>query len=214
MTYELMPPEDMKTCIGLAAKAFGNYDFFSVYIPNKKISRFLRSMLGMEFRVNHGLVHYLTAKENGRIVAVAIVRDPSYQLPNEKQYLKAGFWKNFVIGGYKNVTAWLDMDQKAGVPCQELIAREENTWFLHLLAVDVTMEGKGLGSKMLKECVIPYVRRLDGERLCLYTNSEINRKFYTKNGFQEFDEQFFSYNDRCFGSWSYQMELGDAERSA
>ena len=211
MTYEAMRPEEMKTCVELAAKAFGHYDFFSVYIPNeKKIPGFLKSMLSVEFRVNQDLAHYFTAKENGKIVAVAIIRDPNYQMPNEKQYLKAGFWKNIVIGGYLNVAAWYDMDLKAGQPCQELTAKENNTWFLHLLAVDVETEGKGIGSRILQECVIPYVKDHGGETLCLYTNSEINRKFYTKNGFREFDEQFFSYKGKSFGSWSYRMELGEA----
>lgn len=205
MEYTEMKPEEMKTCIELTAKAFGHYEFFSVYIPSeKKIPRFLRSMLGVEFRVNQGLVHYFTAKENGKIVAVAILRDPSYKMPTEKQYLKAGFWKNLVIGGYKNVAAWYDMDQKAGQPCAKLGG---NTWFLHLLAVDVSTEGKGIGSRMLKECVIPYVKDHGGETLCLYTNSEINRKFYTKNGFREFDAKTFSYRGKSFGSWSYRMDF-------
>ncbi len=210
MTYELMKPEEMNTCVEIAAKAFGHYDFFSTYIPNeRKIPRFLRSMLGTEYRVNRGLVHYLVAKENERIVAVATLRDPGYQMPSNGEYLKAGFWKNLVIGGYQNVAAWFDMDQKAYIPCEKLIAAEENTWFLHLLAVDVDVEGKGLGSRMLKECVIPYVKEHGGEALCLYTNSEINRKFYTQNGFKEFDEQSFSYKGKSFGSWSYRMNLSE-----
>lgn len=205
LQFELMKPDEMNECIKIAAKAFENYDFFSVYIPSdRKRPLFLRSMIGTEYRVNRGLVHYLVAKENGKIVAVATVRSPEYQMPSEKQYLRAGFWKNLVIGGYKNVVAWYEMDQAAGKPCQELGG---NTWYLHLLAVDVKSEGKGIGSRMLKECVIPYVKEHGGETLSLYTNSEINRKFYIKNGFHEFHEQRFSYSGRSFGSWSYRMDL-------
>ena len=204
MTYEEMRPEEMKNCVELASKAFGHYDFFSVYIPSRRIPRFLRSMLGVEFRVNQGLVRYFTAKENGKIIAVAIVRDPSYKMPTEKQYLKAGFWKNLVIGGYKNVVAWYEMDQTAIKPCETLGGK---TWFLHLLAVDVEKEGMGIGSRMLQECVIPYVKEQGGETLCLYTNSEINRKFYKKNGFREFDSTVFSYKGNSFGSWSYRLDF-------
>ena len=42
--------------------------------------RFLRSMLQTEYRVNQGLVHCLTAKEGGKIVAVSIVRAPGYRM--------------------------------------------------------------------------------------------------------------------------------------
>ena len=205
MLYELMKPEERKACVELAAKAFGNYDFFSAYVPNdRKRPRFLRSMLSVEFRVNQNLVHFLTAKEGGRIVAVAMLRDPNYQMPSIKQYLKSGFWKNIIIGGWNQVAAWFTMDQAAGIPCQKLGGK---TWFLHLLAVDVSSEGKGIGSRMLQECVIPYVREHGGEALSLYTNSEINRKFYIKNGFKEFHAQEFSYDGKSFGSWSYRMDL-------
>ena len=121
MTYGIMEKEEHKTCVELAARAFANYDFFAIYVPNdRRRPRFLRNMIGVEFRVNIGQAHYLTAKENGKIVAVAMLRDPNYKEPGNGEYLKAGFWKNLVIGGYKNVTAWFDMDQKAGIPCKEL----------------------------------------------------------------------------------------------
>ena len=69
MTYEIMKPKEWKECIELAASAFGNYDFFSVYFPNRqKRLRFLSNMLRVEFTVNKDLVHFLTAKENGKIV--------------------------------------------------------------------------------------------------------------------------------------------------
>ena len=212
MTYEMMKPEDAKTCVNLAAKAFENYDFFSIYVPGKrKMPRFLHSMLSVEFRVNQDRVHFLTARDAGKIVAVALLRDPDYQMPSISQYLTAGFWKNILIAGWKNVAAWFDMDSKAGIPCRQLGG---NTWFLHLLAVDVSAEGKGIGSRMLQECIIPYVREHGGEALSLYTNSEINRKFYMKNGFQEFHAQSFSYQGKSFGSWSYRMNLPLAEQNS
>ena len=205
MTYEMMKPEDFKTAVSIAADAFSHYDFFAAYVPNdRKRPRFLQNMMRTEFQVNEGRVHYLKAVENGRIAAIAVLRDPSYQMPGIKDYLRAGFWKNLLIGGYKNVAAWFDMDQKAGVPCAGLGG---NTWFLHLLAVAPDIEGKGIGSHMLQDCIIPYVKEHGGDALSLYTNSEINRKFYTKNGFQEFHAQQFSYNGTTFGSWSYQMAL-------
>ena len=205
MTYEIMKPEEWKECIELAARAFGNYDFFSVYFPNsQKRLRFLSNMLRVEFTVNKDLVHFLTAKENGKIVAVALLRDPRYQMPSVKEYLRASFWRNLVIGGWNNVTAWFDMDQKAGVPCQKL---KGDVWYLHLLAVDISYEGKGFGSQMLRECLIPYVKEHGGKAFSLYTNSEINRTFYTKNGFKEFHAQQFAYNGKSFGSWSYIMDL-------
>ena len=205
MTYEMMNPEEMKTCVDLAAKAFENYDFFSAYVPdNRKRPAFLKNMLLTEFKVNLEKVYFLVAKQDGKIAAAAILRAPEYEMPTVKEYLKAGFWKNLVIGGYRNTAAWFAMDQEAGIPCRNLSGR---TWFLHLLAVDNAIEGRGIGSGMLQECIIPFVREHGAEALSLYTNSEINRRFYTKNGFTEFDSKTFSYNGKSFGSWSYRMDL-------
>lgn len=58
-------------------------------------------------------------------------------------------------------------------------------------------------------CIIPFVREHSGDALSLYTNSEINRKFYTKNGFKEFNEQLFTYRGKNLGSWSYIMPLDE-----
>ena len=46
---------------------------------------------------------------------------------------------------------------------------------------------------MMQEGIIPYVKEHGGKKLCLYTNSEINCRFYKKNGFEEFDSPTFSY---------------------
>ncbi len=40
-------------------------------------------------------------------------------------------------------------------------------------------------------------------RLCLFTNAQINRRFYEKNGFTEFDERFFDHDRARIDSWSY-----------
>ena len=207
MLYGRMTKDMYNVCIDIAAKAFANYDYFSIYVTNdKKRLRFLKSMLGTEFRVNTGLAHFLTANENGKIAAVAMLRDPDYQMTNELQYIKAGFWKTLIQGGYKNVAAWYDMDLKAVKPCQSIGGK---TWFLNVLTVVPSMEGQGIGSRMLQECIIPYVKQNGGNKLCLYTNSEINRKFYLKNGFEVFDSQEFSYGGRSVGSWSFEMALND-----
>ena len=60
---------------------------------------------------------------------------------------------------------------------------------------------------MLRECILPYVRDHGGETLCLFTNAEGNRKFYQKNGFEEFDQHFFKHKGKQLGSWSYQISI-------
>ena len=80
-------------------------------------------------------------------------------------------------------------------------------WYLSLLTVAKESEGKGIGGRFLNDCLIPYVKDAGGESLTLFTNSEINRRFYEKNGFCLFDEKRFEYGGRAIGSWSYIMKL-------
>ena len=79
--------------------------------------------------------------------------------------------------------------------------------YLVLWFVSRGCEGKGIGSRFLQEYIIPHAREAGGEVLCLFTNSEINRKFYEKNGFSLFDERRFENGGKSIGSWSYRMTL-------
>ena len=60
---------------------------------------------------------------------------------------------------------------------------------------------------MLQDCLIPYVQEQGGQELTLITNAEINRKFYTKNGFREFSERTLEQNGQQIGNWSFCLEM-------
>lgn len=50
----------------LAAQAFGDYEYFTDYIPNEQQrTRFLRTMLEIEIRINDGPADFFTAKGGG-----------------------------------------------------------------------------------------------------------------------------------------------------
>lgn len=203
--FERMKIEERETCAALAARAFGDYEYFTDYVPDeKKRRRFLNTMLQIEVKLNDGPATFFTAKDSGQIVAVAMLCPPEYKKPSDMAYMKAGFGKCFLQGGVRDVAAWNTMEGKAGQPCRRLAGR---VWYLNLLTVEPNCKGQGIGTKMLRECILPYVKEHGGDTLCLFTNSEENRKFYQKNGFVEFDEQWFAYRGKKLGSWSYMVSL-------
>ena len=202
VTFEKMMPHERGECAALAARAFGDYEYFTDYVPDdKKRTLFLNTMLQIEVRLNDGPATFFTAKDDGKIVAVAMLCPPDYKKPSDMAYMKAGFGKCFQQGGIRDVAAWNDMEGKAGQPCHRLAGK---VWYLNLLTVEPSCKGQGIGTKMLRECILSYVKEHGGDTLCLFTNSENNRKFYQKNGFNEFDEQWFTYHGKKLGSWSYQ----------
>ena len=69
------------------------------------------------------------------------------------------------------------------------------------------MKGRGLGSSMLQDCLIPYVQNQGGQELTLITNTEGNRKFYAKNGFREFSERTLEQNGQKIGNWSFCLKV-------
>ena len=189
----------------LAAQAFGDYEYFTDYIPNEQQrTRFLRTMLEIEIRINDGPADFFTAKEDGKILAVAMLCPPEYKKPSDMAYLPAGFGKCFLQGGIRDVAAWNDMEGQAVEPCHSLGGQ---TWYLNLLTVEPNQKGQGFGSRMLRECILPYVRDHGGETLCLFTNADGNRTFYQDNGFEEFDQRFFNRKGKQLGSWSYRISI-------
>ena len=203
LTFEKMMPHQRGECAALAARAFDDYEYFTDYVPDeKKRRRFLDTMFQIEVKLNDGPATFFTAKDSGQTVAVAMLCPPAYKKPSDMAYMKAGFGKCFLQGGIRDVAAWNMMESKASQPCHRLAGK---VWYLNLLTVEPDRKGQGIGTKVLRECILPYVTEHGGDTLCLFTNSEENRKFYKKNGFVEFNEQWFEYRGKRLGSWSYML---------
>lgn len=65
LIYEKMRPEERGACAALAARAFGDYDYFTYYIPDdQRRTRFLSTMLEIEVRINDGPADFLAAKDD------------------------------------------------------------------------------------------------------------------------------------------------------
>ena len=204
MEFRTMTQEELTRCADLAARAFFDYPYFTNYFPDEKQrDRFLHRLLEVELKIHRSLAEILVAVEDGEIAAVAILCDPDYHQPTDPQYIRAGFLKVFLAGGFVDVNRWLGVERKAGIPCHS----QENAWYLSMLTVDPRYQGRGVGTAMLQECMLPKIRERRGTDFNLFTNSEENCRFYEKNGFSQFDRMFFDYQGKRLGSWSYQMRL-------
>ena len=205
LIYGKMLREELTSCALLAAEAFYDYEYFSIYVPDeKRRHRCLDAMIQSEFRANwnKAAVEFITAKENGRIVAVAQLCAPDYQKPSDLEYIRTGWLSVMIKGGMKEVNAWNAMEKQASALCHGLKA-----WYLSLLTVAKSYEGQSLGSRVLNEYLGPHVRESGGKVLSLFTNSEQNCRFYEKNGFSLFDEKRFEYGGKSIGSWSYRRDV-------
>lgn len=203
MTFETMKKEDLAAYVRHGTEAFADYEFYTIYFPEAKRRRgFLEAMLKSEFKTHMALpsVRFIAAKEDGKTLAITQLHTPDFAQPSDMAYLKAGILSAIIKGGIRDSIAWSNMEKKAFAPCE---ARSDKTWYLSSFSVRADLHRKGIGSRFLQEYLIPYVKDQQAEGLCLYTNSENNRKFYQNNGFTEFDERYFHYRGGKLGSWSY-----------
>lgn len=157
LSYEGMKPTELKPCADIAARAFGDYEYFFVYVTDdKKRQRFLRALLLPEFRSNYNNGAFFTAKMDGGLAAAAMLCAPDYRKPSDGKYLRTGYLAAMLHGGIRDVNAWNEMEKKAGAPCHSLTG---NTWHLSLLTVEPAFAGRGIGSGMLQDCLIPYFHK-------------------------------------------------------
>ena len=203
--YRRMRNSESEECVKLATDAYFDYRYLTMYFPDdRKRWKFLESIMRLEIKLNKDSSYVITAKKDGKLAALALLSQPGHLRPSNIVYFMNGFLKIFFQCGIKDVINWINMDSTAGIPCHTL---QKGAWYLSSYLVNTSMQGEGIGSRFLQECIIPFVKKKGGKKLCLFTNSEINRKFYRKNGFKEFHKQVFRYRGKSLGSWSYVMEL-------
>lgn len=207
LDYTIMTKEERNACALIAAEAFYDYEYFSIYVPDDaRRRRFLDTLIKLEFRANWSSPEaiFITARDRGRVVAVAQLCTPAFKKPTDFKYIRTGWIDAMMKGGPRRAMAWNDMERLASAPCHNLSGKN---WYLSLLTVAKSAEGKGIGTRFLNEYLIPYAKNAGGETFSLFTNSEINRAFYEKNGFTMFDEQHFEFGGKRIGNWSYVKEL-------
>jgi len=59
-----------------------------------------------------------------------------------------------------------------------------HTWYLHIFAINPDYQGQKIGSKLMNEGVLSYIRRQQGKYLITSTNTKSALNFYIKNGFE------------------------------
>ena len=81
------------------------------------------------------------------------------------------------------------------------------TWILESISVKKEYYRHGIGSKMINECIIPYIKEKGGNCLTLVTNSEEDTKFYEKNKFELIQKDEFNCNNQLVKNWAFKREF-------
>ena len=209
MTLEFGPlnRKELRQAAELAARAFIDYEYFTNWFPDQEErSGVVISIIWHAYKTTFNRVHQLSAKLEGKIVATAELNDPDYKDPSVLSYILHGWLNVYKAADMKSINDWTAMDAAAAEPCHDYQKTGPDIWYVSSLSVDPSMQGIGLGTKLLEYCE-NYIRERGGKQVVLFTNSQKNLNFYLKRGYELFDEREFEYNDHKMGSWSLKKVL-------
>ncbi|MBP3201014.1 MAG: GNAT family N-acetyltransferase [Lachnospiraceae bacterium] len=199
LKFEMMKQDEIEESAMLTVRAFEDYNYMVNYMADSDRRRkFLEITMPIELKINHEAINVVVKKDN-RIVAVATIYRPGGKKVNDIEYFKAGMIKAFLAGGIIDVCAWVNMDKHASTPCHTL---KKDAWYVNMITVEPEFQGKGIGSKLINDFIVPYVKDNGGKEVSLFTNNDRNKKFYAKNGFTEFDYKEFSYKGTKMPNYS------------
>lgn len=205
LSFRLASNQDLEACTQLLKDSFQGYPFFELYVTDpKKQAKFLAALHEVWMKTSFQNETVFMAEMDGAPVAVAVVKAPNNKQSTPWDYLHAGGWRVMLAGGLLSAARLMRTVQASDQACHNL---PDPKWHLSMLAVSGACKGHGVGSRMLNECITPYIANHGGGLLTLNTNTEENRIFYRKNGFEEFDEMIFHGNGKQVGNWSYKKEI-------
>lgn len=199
--------DELRQAAELAARAYSDYEYFTTWFPDpEERARVEIAVIWHAYKTNFRRVQQLSAKLDGKIVATAELNAPDYKDPSVLSYVLHGWLSVYRTADKKRIDDWIAMDAAAGEPCHDYQKTGPGIWYLSSLTVDPTMQGIGLGTKLI-EYLENYIRERGGKQIVFYTNSEKNLNFYLKRGYEIFDERVFEYNNHKMGSWSLKKVL-------
>ena len=199
--------KELRQAAELAARAFGDYEYFTNWFPEKEErDRMEIAIIWCSYKTNFSRVHLLSAKLDGKIVGTAELNAPDYKDPSVLSYILHGWLNVYKAAGIKRVNDWITMDAAASKPCHDYQKTGPDIWYVSSLTVDPSMQGIGLGAKLM-DYYENYIRERGGKQVVLVTNSQKNLNFYLKRGYELFDEREFEYDGNKMGSWSLKKVL-------
>lgn len=189
----------------IVADTFGEYPMYTLTFRDKFKNKedfihYITKLNRVHIKANFKKHKCFVGIEEEKIVSVALLQDPKIKRISLLNYIFSGGINLLFPVGLKRLIDFFNISNKAHEAC----TREyKDAWYIELLAVSSEYKGKGIGSKMIEECIIPYVISQNGNQITLITNTEKNCKFYEKNGFENFLYDKLIWENKYIDNWSF-----------
>ncbi len=205
ITYREATKEEIPYIAKLSAMSFKNYPFFDFVFQDafkqpKEYLSYMEKLHCIHIRANMKKHKCFVGIQDGKIVSIALLQDSSKKRISILDYIMSGAISLVVPVGFRKILNFFDVSNKA---CKDCEKKYSTAWYLEMLAVDSSMKGRGLGSAMINDCLLPYIKKQGGIEFTLITNTEKNCMFYEKNGFKQFAKRTLEYKGKKINNWSF-----------
>ncbi|MGZ9699069.1 GNAT family N-acetyltransferase [Bacillus safensis] len=203
--FRLAREDELPQVAELLDDSFQDYSFFDLLCEKvSKRSAFARQLHLVNTKVYFQHQICFVGVENEKVVSAALLKHPHLPEPGVMDYVLSGGLKLLFTGGISAIQHVFRVLKEAKKACSSL---KQPYWYLEALVVAKDQQGKKLGSRMLKQCLFPFIARQGGGLFTLITHNEANRQFYQKNGWMEFDERVLRGKEMSLESWSYKTVI-------
>lgn len=210
ITYREAKKSEIRKISDMVATSFGEYPMYTLTFRDKfktkdDFIRYTKKLNRVHIGANARKHKCFVCEIDGKIVSVALLQNPNIKRISLFDYILAGGVGLLFPVGFKRLIGFFDISNEAHRDCAK---RCGDAWYVELLAVSPDCKGQGLGSKMLNDCMVPYVESRKGTELALITNTPSNCKFYEKNGFINFAVSELKWNSNSIQNWSFTKTFG------
>ena len=208
MEFRKVGETEMHEVSQLLAVSFKDYPLFEIIEKNNhKRYHLIKMLQQLNTKVFSKKHTCLVAVENNKIMGVALVKNLQNKQHDLPECIKIGGLSLLFKGMLPKAIQFLRLANGSDINIED---SKTFDWYVDSLPVSDKAQGKGVGSGLLKACVFPYIAENSGGKVSLVTNTGINRKFYMKNGFEEFKEENLILNNESIKNWNYRMHIESA----
>ncbi|MCL2212894.1 MAG: GNAT family N-acetyltransferase [Oscillospiraceae bacterium] len=209
ITYRKAHKKEIPAIASMVVNSFEHYPLFDICFRDKfkeevAYNQFMNALLRIHIKTVVRKNVCMVGEVDSKIVSMALIVNPKHKEATIMDYILCGGVELYMRCGVRGINDIRNVEAQS----EEFYRKNySSAWFLALLAVDNSTKGQKLGSKMIEECVKPYVARQGGTAIALSTNDEKNCGFYIKNGFGEVEKKTVHLRKKSIDNWGYVCDI-------
>ncbi len=201
--------KEIKEIAKMVAESFGEYPMYTLTFRDKfktqeEFISYITKLNKVHMSANAKKHKCFVGVENKKIVSIALLQNPNIKRISLWDYIISGGVRLLFPIGFKRLIDFFNISNKTHEACER---EHQDAYYIELLAVSKESKCMGLGTKMINDCLIPYVKSQGGKEIALITNTKSNCKFYEKNRFRMFSFDSLIWNGKTLDIYSFIKEI-------